>query len=127
MVAALAVVVVPSFMVVIYTGEWIGLGGQVIFVGLAGALVYTGAKWARWGLALWFGLMGLIVLLAGFVAAGLSLRPSIRDVAPHILLGVLYEIFAMIFALSFGINGWLDFRGQRARELANGGPESHIS
>ena len=121
MVAALAVVVAPSVVALLYTGEWIGLGAQVLFLGLAGALVYTGAEWARWGLALWFALMGLIVLLAGFVASGLSLRPSIADVAPHILLGVLYGIFATIFALSFGIDEWLDSR-RRARELAQRPP-----
>jgi hypothetical protein len=120
MAGALAVVVLPSVAVLLYTGEWMGLGVQVVFLVLAGALVRTGAEWARWGLAVWFGLAALIVLLAGFVAAALSLRPSIRDVAPHLLLGVLYGMFAVVFALSLGIGRWLDWsRRSRGREGGN--------
>ena len=83
MVAAFGLAVLPSVVAVFFTGEWIGLGRQVLFVGLAGAFVYTGAEWARWGLSLWFGVVGLTFFLAGFVGAGLSMGPSMGTVAPQ--------------------------------------------
>lgn len=113
MVAAVALAILPSVGVLLYTGEWIGLGWQVVFLGLIGALVQTGATWARWGLSLWFGLTGIVVLVAGYVGLRLSLEPSVADVAPHLVVGVLYLTFATVFGASFGIGGWLDARRPR--------------
>lgn len=126
MIAALIVVVSPAIVVLFYTGMWMGFGRQVLFLGLAGALVTRGAKWARWGLALWFGLMGVVFILAGLVASALATQPATATVAPQVLLGVLYLMFAAIFALGFGIRGWLEFRWQGAAETPGGGPGPRV-
>lgn len=115
MVAAVALAVLPSVVVLVYTGVWMGPGRQVLFLGLAGALAYTGATWARWGLSLWFGVTGLTFLLAAFVAAALSARPWTETVGPQVLVGVLYLGFAAIFARSVGMDEWLESR-RRARD-----------
>lgn len=122
MVAALGLAVLPSVVVLVYTGVWMGLGRQVLFLGLAGALAYTGATWARWGLSLWFGVTGLTFLAAAFVGAALSARPWTETVGLQVLLGVLYLVFATIFGLSFGMDDWLESRRQQALEASNTRP-----
>ena len=71
--------------------------------------------------------MGLSFFLAALGAGGLNLRPTWTDVAPYIAFGLMYVVFAVVFALSFGMDAWLDHQRMLARGSGDRRPGSHVS